>query len=85
MQWASLFVLFTVKIVLMPSGQVVTMACTLGKTLLELKRHFASELKMSVDVIMMIFDGKMGNIDSYHPVHWQNSLIVYPQHFYIME
>ncbi|XP_025107613.1 IQ and ubiquitin-like domain-containing protein [Pomacea canaliculata] len=48
----------TVKIVLMPSGQVVTMACTLGKTLLELKRHFASELKMSVDVIMMIFDGR---------------------------
>ncbi|GFO15604.1 Iq and ubiquitin-like domain-containing protein [Plakobranchus ocellatus] len=48
----------TVKLMLMPSGQVVTLACTLGKTLESLKTHFASELKMSSALIMMTFDGK---------------------------
>ncbi|RUS86012.1 hypothetical protein EGW08_006224 [Elysia chlorotica] len=48
----------TVKLMLMPSGQVVTIACTLGKTLESLKAHFASELKMSSALIMMTFDGK---------------------------
>lgn len=48
----------TVKFVLMPSGQVVTLACTLGQTLDSLKSHFATELKMSVGLIMLMFDGK---------------------------
>ncbi|GFR93086.1 IQ and ubiquitin-like domain-containing protein [Elysia marginata] len=48
----------TVKLMLMPSGQVVTIACTLGKTLESLKTHFASELKMSSSLIMMTFDGR---------------------------
>ncbi|KAL3853468.1 hypothetical protein ACJMK2_017004 [Sinanodonta woodiana] len=48
----------TVKFVLMPSGQVVTLACTLGQTLGELKDHFSSELKMSVNLILLMFDGK---------------------------
>ena len=47
----------SVKLMLMPSGQVVTIACTLGKTLESLKTHFASELKMSSSLIMMTFDG----------------------------
>lgn len=48
----------TVKFVLMPSGQVVTQACTLGQTLEQLKQHFSSELKMPVNLIMLMFDGK---------------------------
>ncbi|KAK3103197.1 hypothetical protein FSP39_017279 [Pinctada imbricata] len=48
----------TVKIVLMPSGQVVTLACVLGQTLAQLKDHFANELKMPVNLILVMFDGK---------------------------
>lgn len=48
----------TVKFVLMPSGQVVTMACVLRQTLLELKLQFANELKMPVNLILLMFDGK---------------------------
>ncbi|XP_076078527.1 IQ motif and ubiquitin-like domain-containing protein isoform X3 [Mytilus galloprovincialis] len=51
----------TVKIVLMPSGQVVTLACTLGQSLRELKDHFASELKMQFNMIYLMFDGKQAN------------------------
>ena len=42
----------------MPSGQVVTQACTLGQTLEQLKQHFSSELKMPVNLIMLMFDGR---------------------------
>ncbi|XP_071082848.1 IQ motif and ubiquitin-like domain-containing protein isoform X1 [Haliotis cracherodii] len=48
----------TVKFVLMPSGQVVTLACTLGQTLQQLKEHFSSELKMPVNLILIMHDGK---------------------------
>ncbi|XP_041350379.1 IQ and ubiquitin-like domain-containing protein isoform X2 [Gigantopelta aegis] len=48
----------TVKFVLMPSGQVVTLACTLGQTLKQLKDHFASELKMPFSLILLMHDGK---------------------------
>ncbi|WAR27195.1 IQUB-like protein [Mya arenaria] len=48
----------TVKFVLMPSGQVVTQACTLGQTLEQLKQHFSMELKLPVTLIMIMFDGK---------------------------
>ncbi|KAK7101379.1 IQ motif and ubiquitin-like domain-containing protein [Littorina saxatilis] len=48
----------TVKFVLMPSGQVVTMACMLGQTLQQLKIQFANELKMPINLIMLMFDGK---------------------------
>ncbi|XP_060080948.1 IQ and ubiquitin-like domain-containing protein [Ylistrum balloti] len=47
----------TVKFVLMPSGQVVTLACTLGQTLAQLKAHFAAELKMPINLIMLMFAG----------------------------
>ncbi len=42
----------------MPSGQVATMRCNLGQSLDQLKEHFASELKVSADIILMLFDGK---------------------------
>lgn len=48
----------TVKFVLMPSGQVVTLACTLGQTLSQLKDHFAQELKLPVNIILVMFEGK---------------------------
>ncbi|KAK7499622.1 hypothetical protein BaRGS_00009274, partial [Batillaria attramentaria] len=48
----------TVKFVLMPSCQVVTMACTLGQTLQNLKQQFAAELKIPANLIMFMFDGK---------------------------
>jgi len=51
----------TVKFVLMPSGQVVTLACTLGQTLDNLKTHFSQELKMPSSLIMLMFDGKSMN------------------------
>lgn len=44
----------------MPSGQVVTLACTLGQTLKELKDHFATELKMQFNMMYLMFDGKSG-------------------------
>ncbi|BFZ10923.1 hypothetical protein BsWGS_13962 [Bradybaena similaris] len=47
----------TVKFMLVPSGQVVTLACTLGQTLELLKSHFASELKMPASAIMLMFNG----------------------------
>lgn len=53
-----MFFLFSVKFVLMPSGQVVTQACTLGQTLEQLKQHFSAELKMPFNLIMLMFDGK---------------------------
>eukprot|EP00057_Strongylocentrotus_purpuratus_P004505 XP_003728839.1 PREDICTED: IQ and ubiquitin-like domain-containing protein isoform X1 [Strongylocentrotus purpuratus] len=47
----------TVKFVLMPSGQVTTMACALGQTMHELKEHLASELRMPADKLVFMFDG----------------------------
>ncbi|ESP01005.1 hypothetical protein LOTGIDRAFT_52457, partial [Lottia gigantea] len=48
----------TVKFVLMPSGQVVTLACSLGQSLSQLKDHFSQELKMPAASILLMFDGK---------------------------
>ena len=42
---------------LMPSGQVVTLACLLGQTLHQLKDHFSQELKLPVNLILLMFDG----------------------------
>ncbi|XP_074644757.1 IQ motif and ubiquitin-like domain-containing protein isoform X2 [Tubulanus polymorphus] len=55
---ANLTATATVKFVLMPSGQVVTMACSLGQTLGHLKEHFAAELKVPPSVIMLMFGGR---------------------------
>ncbi|KAK0051920.1 IQ and ubiquitin-like domain-containing protein [Biomphalaria pfeifferi] len=48
----------TAKFVMMPSGQVVTLACLLSQTLQDLKTHFSLELKMPSNLIMLLFDGK---------------------------
>ncbi|XP_033102972.1 IQ and ubiquitin-like domain-containing protein isoform X1 [Anneissia japonica] len=48
----------TVKFVLMPSGQVHTMACALNQTMQDLKVHFASELRMTSDKLVFMYDGK---------------------------
>ncbi|XP_071961222.1 IQ motif and ubiquitin-like domain-containing protein [Antedon mediterranea] len=47
----------TVKFVLMPSGQVHTMACALNQTMFDLKVHFATELRMTSDTIVFMYDG----------------------------
>lgn len=52
------YLFLSVKFVLVPSGQVVTLACTLGQTLELLKSHFASELKMPASAIMLMFNGE---------------------------
>ena len=49
---------FSVKFVLLPSGQVATLRCHLGQKLVDLKQHFANELKMSMDSLLFMFDGK---------------------------
>ncbi|XP_077981682.1 IQ motif and ubiquitin-like domain-containing protein [Glandiceps talaboti] len=48
----------TVKFVLMPSGQVTTLACALGQTIGDLKRHFSVELKMPGSMLVLMYDGK---------------------------
>ncbi|XP_038060891.1 IQ and ubiquitin-like domain-containing protein [Patiria miniata] len=47
----------TVKFVLMPSGQVTTMACALSQTMQQLRAHFASELRMQADQLVFMYDG----------------------------
>ncbi|XP_022103936.1 IQ and ubiquitin-like domain-containing protein [Acanthaster planci] len=47
----------TVKFVLMPSGQVTTMACALSQTMQQLRAHFASELRMLADHLVFMYDG----------------------------
>jgi len=53
----------TVKFVLLPSGQVATLRCHLGQCLLDLKQHFAGELKMPIDALLFIFDGQQVSND----------------------
>ncbi|XP_071807363.1 IQ motif and ubiquitin-like domain-containing protein [Asterias amurensis] len=47
----------TVKFVLMPSGQVTTMACALSQTMHQLRAHFATELRMPSDQLVFMYDG----------------------------
>ncbi len=42
----------------MPSGQVATMRCHLGQVLGQVKGHFAVELKIPEEVILIMYDGK---------------------------
>lgn len=48
----------------MPSGQVVTQACSLGQSLRELREYFAAELKMAPNLILLMFDGECSIISS---------------------
>ncbi len=42
----------------MPTAQVATMRCHLGQVLSQIKSHFASELKIPEEVILIMHDGK---------------------------
>ena len=53
---------------LMPSGQVVTLACLLGQTLHQLKDHFSQELKLPVNLILLMFDGNTHEKLVFHPI-----------------
>nr|XP_055049336.1 IQ and ubiquitin-like domain-containing protein [Misgurnus anguillicaudatus] len=48
----------TVKILLMPERQMITVAFTIGHTILDLKNHFAAELRVPSDVIQIALDEK---------------------------
>ena len=54
---------------------MVTLACTLGQSLEQLKQHFSTELKMPPNVIMLMFDGKYC-FSLYHKTHTVNFLNV---------
>ncbi|KAM9313229.1 IQ motif and ubiquitin-like domain-containing protein [Gastrophryne carolinensis] len=47
----------TVKVVLSPDGQVVTIAFSIGKSVGNLKSYFASQMKIPESVIQIIFEG----------------------------
>ena len=55
----------TVKFVLMPTQQVATLRCHLNQSLADLKEHFAQELKMPPNVILLMFDGKFKSVITY--------------------
>ncbi|XP_076863418.1 solute carrier family 13 member 1 isoform X2 [Brachyhypopomus gauderio] len=48
----------TVKILLMPEGNMMTMAFTIGLTTQDLKNHFASELRVPSDIIQITLNGE---------------------------
>ncbi|KAM4748883.1 IQ motif and ubiquitin-like domain-containing protein [Rhinophrynus dorsalis] len=49
----------TVKVMLVPDGQVVTMAFSIGYTVGNLKRFFACQLKTPETIIRIMFDGRV--------------------------
>ncbi|KAM4601694.1 IQ motif and ubiquitin-like domain-containing protein [Polymixia lowei] len=49
----------TVKIILVPEGHVMTMAFAIGLCILDLKHHFASELKVPAEVLQISLDGSV--------------------------
>ncbi|MEE6507724.1 hypothetical protein FKM82_029756 [Ascaphus truei] len=48
----------TVKVMLVPDGQVVTMAFSIGYSVESLKKYFASQLKIPEAVIRIMFEGR---------------------------
>ncbi|XP_075994006.1 IQ motif and ubiquitin-like domain-containing protein [Genypterus blacodes] len=48
----------TVKVVLVPEGQVMTVAFAIGLSMQELKRHFSSELRVPQEVLQVSLDGR---------------------------
>lgn len=50
--------LISVKFVLLPTAQVATMKCALNQSLAELKEHFAVELKIPANVILLLYEGE---------------------------
>lgn len=51
-----------VKILLMPERHMITLAFTIGLTILDLKKHFSSELRVPSDIIQITLDGKTQKI-----------------------
>uniref|UniRef100_A0A1A8MZP7 IQ motif and ubiquitin domain containing n=1 Tax=Nothobranchius pienaari TaxID=704102 RepID=A0A1A8MZP7_9TELE len=49
----------TVKVLLVPEGHVMTVAFTIGLSILELKRHLASELRVPAEVLQLSLDGRV--------------------------
>ncbi|KAK2880549.1 IQ motif and ubiquitin-like domain-containing protein isoform X1 [Channa argus] len=49
----------TVKVVLVPEGHVMTVAFAIGLSIQELKRYFASELRVPPEVLQISLDGKL--------------------------
>ncbi|XP_067292263.1 IQ motif and ubiquitin-like domain-containing protein [Pseudorasbora parva] len=48
----------TVKILLMPDRHMITVAFTIGLTILDLKKHFSFELRVPTDIIQITLDEK---------------------------
>ncbi|XP_051740550.1 IQ and ubiquitin-like domain-containing protein isoform X2 [Ctenopharyngodon idella] len=48
----------TVKILLMPERHMITLAFTIGLTILDLKKHFSFELRVPSDIIQITLDEK---------------------------
>ncbi|XP_040267691.1 IQ and ubiquitin-like domain-containing protein [Bufo bufo] len=49
----------TVKVMLTPDGQVITVAFSIGKSIEHLKNYFASEMKIPEAVIRIMFEGRI--------------------------
>ncbi|XP_068132480.1 IQ motif and ubiquitin-like domain-containing protein isoform X2 [Hyperolius riggenbachi] len=49
----------TVKVMLVPDGQVVTIAFSIGKSVGDLKNYFASQMKIPETVLQIMFEGRM--------------------------
>ncbi|KAM7415338.1 hypothetical protein PAMA_019931 [Pampus argenteus] len=54
----------TVKVVLVPEGDVMTVAFAIGLSIQELKRHLASELRVPAEVLKLSLDGRL--VDEQH-------------------
>nr|XP_021330251.1 IQ and ubiquitin-like domain-containing protein isoform X1 [Danio rerio] len=53
----------TVKILLMPERHMITVAFTIGLTILDLKKHFSFEMRVPYDIIQITLDEKNVNDD----------------------
>ncbi|XP_073687747.1 IQ motif and ubiquitin-like domain-containing protein [Garra rufa] len=53
----------TVKILLMPERHMITVAFTIGLTILDLKKHFSFELRVPSDIIQITLDEKIVDDD----------------------
>uniref|UniRef100_A0A671T0G8 IQ motif and ubiquitin domain containing n=1 Tax=Sinocyclocheilus anshuiensis TaxID=1608454 RepID=A0A671T0G8_9TELE len=59
---ACVFLVPPVKILLMPERHMITVAFTIGLTILDMKKHFSSELRVPSDIIQITLDGKTQKI-----------------------
>lgn len=56
------FLVLAVKILLMPDRHMMTVAFTIGLTVLDLKNYFAFELRVPSDIMQITLDGKRSHI-----------------------